>query len=60
VRASSGGGRDLHLGPGHDVRSTRALVGFDLVVEHDDLLDRVHLESVPSPGGVTHLIFWRR
>lgn len=26
----------------------------------DDLLDRFHLESVPSPSGVTHLIFWRR
>jgi dihydrofolate reductase len=27
---------------------------------HEDLLDRFHLESVPSPSGVTHLIFWRR
>jgi dihydrofolate reductase len=26
----------------------------------EDLLDRFHLESVPSPSGVTHLIFWRR
>jgi dihydrofolate reductase len=26
----------------------------------DDLLDRFHLESVPSPSGVTHLIIWRR
>ena len=26
----------------------------------DDLLDRFHLESVPSPSGVTHLLFWRR
>jgi len=25
-----------------------------------DLLDRFHLESVPSPSGVTHLLFWRR
>lgn len=24
------------------------------------LLDRFHLESVPSPSGVTHLLFWRR
>lgn len=24
------------------------------------LLDRFHLESVPSPSGVTHLILWRR
>jgi dihydrofolate reductase len=26
----------------------------------NDLLDRFHLETVPSPSGVTHLIFWRR
>jgi dihydrofolate reductase len=26
----------------------------------DDLLDRFHLETVPSPSGVTHLLFWRR
>ena len=26
----------------------------------DFLLDRFHLESVPSPSGVTHLLFWRR
>lgn len=26
----------------------------------DELRDRFHLESVPSPSGVTHLIFWRR
>ncbi len=26
----------------------------------DDLLDRFHLETVPSPSGVTHLMFWRR
>jgi len=25
-----------------------------------DLLDRFHHESVPSPSGVTHHIFWRR
>jgi dihydrofolate reductase len=25
-----------------------------------ELLDRFHLESVPSPSGVTHLLFWRR
>lgn len=24
------------------------------------LLDRFHFESVPSPSGVTHLLFWRR
>jgi len=27
---------------------------------HEDLLDRFHLESVPSPSGVTHLLFWHR
>ncbi|HVF74028.1 MAG TPA: hypothetical protein VM938_03185 [Acidimicrobiales bacterium] len=26
----------------------------------EDLLDRFHSESVPSPSGVTHLLFWRR
>jgi dihydrofolate reductase len=26
----------------------------------DELLDRFHLESVPSPSGVTHLLLWRR
>jgi dihydrofolate reductase len=26
----------------------------------DELLDRFHLESVPSPSGVTHLLFWHR
>ena len=26
----------------------------------DELLDRFHLESVPSPSGVTHQLFWRR
>jgi dihydrofolate reductase len=26
----------------------------------DELLDRFHLDSVPSPSGVTHLLFWRR
>ncbi|NUW42472.1 dihydrofolate reductase family protein [Nonomuraea rhodomycinica] len=25
-----------------------------------DLLDRFHLDTVPSPSGVTHLLFWRR
>ena len=27
---------------------------------HEDLLERYHIESVPSPSGVTHLLFWRR
>ena len=26
----------------------------------DELLDRFHCDEVPSPSGVTHLIFWRR
>ena len=26
----------------------------------EELLDRFHLESVPSASGVTHLLFWRR
>jgi len=26
----------------------------------DELLDRFHLESVPSPSGVTHVLLWRR
>lgn len=26
----------------------------------DDLLDRFHREVVPSPSGVTHLLYWRR
>ena len=26
----------------------------------DDLLDRFHLERIPSPSGVTHHLFWRR
>lgn len=27
---------------------------------HEELLDKYHLESVPSPSGVTHLLFWRQ
>lgn len=34
--------------------------GERLWASPDDLLDRFHLESVPSPSGVTHLLFWRR
>jgi dihydrofolate reductase len=26
----------------------------------DELLDRFHLERIPSPSGVTHHLFWRR
>ena len=34
--------------------------GERLWASPDELLDRFHLESVPSASGVTHLIFWRR
>lgn len=34
--------------------------GERLWISPDELLDRFHLERVPSPSGVTHLIFWRR
>ncbi len=34
--------------------------GERLWTSHEDLLDRFHLESAPSPSGVTHLLFWRR
>jgi dihydrofolate reductase len=34
--------------------------GERLWESHTDLLDRFHLETVPSPSGVTHLLFWRR
>jgi hypothetical protein len=27
---------------------------------HEDLLDRFHLDAVPSPSGVTHLLFWHK
>ncbi|MFI9328584.1 dihydrofolate reductase family protein [Kitasatospora sp. NPDC052868] len=27
---------------------------------HTELLDRFHLDTVPSSSGVTHLLFWRR
>jgi dihydrofolate reductase len=26
----------------------------------DELLDRFNLETIPSPSGVTHLLFWRK
>ncbi|GHG83805.1 hypothetical protein GCM10018779_67160 [Streptomyces griseocarneus] len=35
-------------------------LGSGLWESPDDLLDRFHLEVVPSPGGVTHHLFWRR
>ncbi|WP_433890565.1 dihydrofolate reductase family protein [Streptomyces sp. CA-111067] len=34
--------------------------GLRLWNSPDDLLDRFHLEVVPSPSGVTHHLFWRR
>jgi dihydrofolate reductase len=27
---------------------------------HEELLDRFHVDSVPSSSGVTHLLFWHR
>jgi dihydrofolate reductase len=34
--------------------------GVRLWESPDQLLDRFHLEVVPSPSGVTHHLFWRR
>lgn len=34
--------------------------GERLWESYDHLLDRFHLESIPSPSGVTHLLFWRK
>lgn len=34
--------------------------GERLWTSPEELLDRFHLESAPSPSGVTHLLFWRR
>jgi dihydrofolate reductase len=34
--------------------------GERLWTSPEQLLDRFQLESVPSPSGVTHLLFWRR
>ncbi|MEC3957583.1 dihydrofolate reductase family protein [Nocardia sp. CDC153] len=34
--------------------------GERLWTSPDSLLDRFHLEKVPSPSGVTHHLFWRR
>jgi dihydrofolate reductase len=33
--------------------------GERLWASHEDVLDRFHCESVSSPSGVTHLMFWR-
>ena len=34
--------------------------GERLWTSHEELLDRYHVDSVPSSSGVTHLLFWRR
>ena len=34
--------------------------GERLWASPDELLDRFHREVVPSPSGVTHLLYWRR
>jgi dihydrofolate reductase len=34
--------------------------GERLWVSPDELRDRFHLESIPSPSGVTHQLLWRR
>jgi dihydrofolate reductase len=34
--------------------------GERLWASPDELLDRYHCDTVPSPSGVTHLLFWRR
>ena len=48
----------------HDARRRRARSSSAAAngsgTSPDELLDRFHLERVPSPSGVTHLLFWRR
>jgi dihydrofolate reductase len=34
--------------------------GVRLWTSPDELLDRFHLDVVPSPSGVTHHLFWRK
>jgi dihydrofolate reductase len=34
--------------------------GERLWTSYEELLDRFHCDVVPSPSGVTHLLFWRR
>src|SRR5262249_34480652 len=41
-------------------RRSRSAGGRDSGPPTRTLLDRFHLESVPTPSGVTHLLFWRR
>jgi dihydrofolate reductase len=47
---------ELHIA----VAPFTAGAGERLWESYDSLLDRYHLESVPSPSGVTHLLFWRK
>ena len=46
----------LHVGG----RAGEARAGARLWESPDELLDRFHLEVVPSPSGVTHHLFWRK
>ena len=34
--------------------------GVRLWESHEELLDRFQFESVHSPSGITHMLFWRR
>jgi len=45
---------------GHDRESVTIGRGERLWTSPDELLDRFHLDTVPSSSGVTHLLFWRR
>jgi dihydrofolate reductase len=38
----------------------KAGTGERLWESYDHLLERFHLESIPSPSGITHLLFWRK
>jgi dihydrofolate reductase len=42
------------------VSPTRLGTGLRLWESPDELLDRFHLDVVPSPSGVTHHLFWRK
>jgi hypothetical protein len=45
---------------GAAIRTGPAHASSRLWESPDELLDRFHLEVVPSPSGVTHYLFWRR
>jgi len=47
----------MHVAVVADVELGR---GERLWTSPDELLDRFHLDTVPSPSGVTHLLFWHR